>query len=59
VKAARELNISRCYLHRLLNQLNINDVPKEDEADEGEIPPEEGASPSGGNERVKIGSDVA
>jgi DNA-binding NtrC family response regulator len=24
--AARELGISRCYLHRLLNQLNINDV---------------------------------
>lgn len=26
LKAARELRISRCYLHRLLNQLNIHDV---------------------------------
>jgi DNA-binding NtrC family response regulator len=25
LKAARELGISRCYLHRLLNQLNIDD----------------------------------
>jgi hypothetical protein len=23
LKAARELGISRCYLHRLLNQLNV------------------------------------
>jgi DNA-binding NtrC family response regulator len=27
LKAARELGISRCYLHRLLNQLNIDDAP--------------------------------
>jgi len=26
LKAARELRISRCYLHRLLNQLNIHDL---------------------------------
>ncbi len=26
VKAARELSISRCYLHRLLNQLNITEA---------------------------------
>jgi hypothetical protein len=26
VKAARELGISRCYLHRLLNRLEIDDV---------------------------------
>jgi DNA-binding NtrC family response regulator len=26
LQAARELGISRCYLHRLLNQLEINDV---------------------------------
>ena len=25
LKAAQELQISRCYLHRLLNQLNIED----------------------------------
>jgi DNA-binding NtrC family response regulator len=31
--AARELGISRCYLHRLLNQLNINDVAVESEED--------------------------
>ena len=27
LKAARELGISRCYLHRLLNQLHIIDGP--------------------------------
>ncbi len=26
LQAARELGISRCYLHRLLNQLNINEA---------------------------------
>jgi DNA-binding NtrC family response regulator len=25
LKAAQELQISRCYLHRLINQLNIED----------------------------------
>jgi DNA-binding NtrC family response regulator len=25
LKAAQELQISRCYLHRLLNQLNVED----------------------------------
>jgi len=33
MKAARELRISRCYLHRLLNQLQIVDeVPADEEA---------------------------
>ena len=36
--AARELRISRCYLHRLLNQLQINDpVELEDASDVAEV----------------------
>lgn len=31
VKAARELSISRCYLHRLLNQLNITEETDDEE----------------------------
>jgi two-component system response regulator HydG len=31
LKAARELGISRCYLHRLLNQLNIENAAPESE----------------------------
>ena len=31
LKAARELGISRCYLHRLLNQLNITEFSLDDE----------------------------
>ena len=41
LKAARELGISRCYLHRLLNQLRITEVAvQEDFEDSGplEIP---------------------
>ena len=35
LRAARELRISRCYLHRLLNQLDIKDeVTAEDEVEE-------------------------
>jgi DNA-binding NtrC family response regulator len=34
LKAARELGISRCYLHRLLNQLNATDLVKFDDDDE-------------------------
>jgi DNA-binding NtrC family response regulator len=34
LKAARELGISRCYLHRLLNQLNITDLLRADDGDE-------------------------
>ncbi len=30
LKAAKELGISRCYLHRLLNQLNVVDGPEEE-----------------------------
>jgi DNA-binding NtrC family response regulator len=47
LKAAKELGISRCYLHRLLNQLNMVDGREEeldldtlsDDADEPAIPP--------------------
>ena len=33
-KAAQELGISRCYLHRLLNQLSLTDLHAVDESDE-------------------------
>ena len=39
LQAARELGISRCYLHRLLNQLNITEVVAEEEFEEA-TPPE-------------------
>jgi transcriptional regulator with PAS, ATPase and Fis domain len=36
LKAAKELGISRCYLHRLLNQLNMIEAPdEEDEVQDG------------------------
>ena len=41
LKAARELQISRCYLHRLLNQLNIEDdftIEEELAAEEEPVP---------------------
>ena len=41
LKAARELQISRCYLHRLLNQLNIEDdfsLEEELSAEEETVP---------------------
>jgi hypothetical protein len=34
LKAARELGISRCYLHRLLNQLNATDLLRPDDEEE-------------------------
>ena len=30
LKAAKELGISRCYLHRLLNQLNVAEAAEEE-----------------------------
>jgi Bacterial regulatory protein, Fis family len=30
LKAAKELGISRCYLHRLLNQLEVAEAPEEE-----------------------------
>src|SRR5207253_3503627 len=37
LQAARELGISRCYLHRLLNQLNVEDASSEAELQEKEV----------------------
>jgi len=42
LKAAKELGISRCYLHRLLNQLNVAEAAEE-EAELLEIEEEDGA----------------
>jgi len=36
LRAAKELGISRCYLHRLVNQLDIPGVKPEDDSDENE-----------------------
>jgi DNA-binding NtrC family response regulator len=38
LQAARKLGISRCYLHRLLNQLSIAPVTLEEDSDETESP---------------------
>ncbi len=37
LKAAKELGISRAYLHRLLNQLEVSDGRDEDREEEGEL----------------------
>jgi hypothetical protein len=34
LKAARELGISRCYLHRLLNQLKVSDEQTDEDYQE-------------------------
>src|SRR5205814_4524172 len=52
LKAARELGISRCYLHRLLNQLNIAGVKPDGDSEESES-----RRPSGvrvGNEELRM-----
>jgi two-component system response regulator HydG len=36
LRAAKELGISRCYLHRLLNQLNITEARQDDDSEVGE-----------------------
>jgi transcriptional regulator with PAS, ATPase and Fis domain len=56
LQAARELGISRCYLHRLLNQLNINEVvlgPMNEE-DFEETTPVEVSAASGGTRELRI-----
>ena len=56
LQAARELGISRCYLHRLLNQLNINDVvlgPMNEEDFEETMQVEVSAA-SGGTRELRI-----
>jgi DNA-binding NtrC family response regulator len=56
--AARELGISRCYLHRLLNQLNINEVVagpmNEGEEEFGETPAPEVPASRGGFRELRI-----
>jgi hypothetical protein len=58
LKAARELGISRCYLHRLLNQLNVveageaAEIKEEDELQERDVDilreePEPAMTPAG------------
>jgi hypothetical protein len=45
LQAARELGISRCYLHRLLNQLNIVEAAgSEEDAHAAEDAPRPGAT---------------
>ena len=54
VKAAKELEISRCYLHRLLNQLNITGSAPEEDSQETEA-----RRPSGvraGGEELRMGA---
>jgi transcriptional regulator with PAS, ATPase and Fis domain len=40
VRAAQELHISRCYLHRLLNQLNLTEGARAEAEEEKETPPQ-------------------
>ena len=57
LKAARELGISRCYLHRLLNQLEIADASVPEEFEEMmESPP---ALPIAGSDGLALRSRAA
>ncbi len=54
LRAAKELGISRCYLHRLVNQLDIPGVKPEDDSEENES-----RRPSGvraGTEELRMGA---
>jgi hypothetical protein len=42
LKAAKELGISRCYLHRLLNQLEEEDGSRDDVGGQEEVDVQEG-----------------
>ena len=56
LKAARELGISRCYLHRLLNQFEMNGAEAAAAFDEFEAElPETGFGP----EEITVGPKVA
>ena len=59
LRAAQELRISRCYLHRLLNQLNIKEDGNQGAGDEAEPQEDEtvGIAPRGG-EPLKIRSRI-
>jgi transcriptional regulator with PAS, ATPase and Fis domain len=50
LKAARELGISRCYLHRLLNQLNIVEVASDAQAADDALRPSAASSRNGSRE---------
>ena len=57
LKAAKELGISRCYLHRLLNQFKMNDLnPAPEFLDETETELEDG--PISRSEAVSVGSRI-
>jgi two-component system response regulator HydG len=56
LKAAKELRISRCYLHRLLNQLNITGVEPAEE-DEETMSREDSESRVGAEE-IRLGARV-
>ena len=56
LKAARELGISRCYLHRLLNQLKITGVAPEE--DHEETLSEEDTDAGVGAEELRLGIRV-
>jgi len=57
LQAARELGISRCYLHRLLNQLRITEVAVEE--DFGEATPQEIPLSRGRARELSVASRVA
>ena len=57
LRAAQELHISRCYLHRLLNQLNIRDEGSADAEERPRVA--ESARARREAESLKIGSQVA
>jgi hypothetical protein len=54
LKAARELRISRCYLHRLLNQLNIHDMELDPAARPAGITAEETAIAEAAHVRATV-----
>ena len=58
LKAARELGISRCYLHRLLNQFNLTDSETSDESLGEELKADGGESELAGG-RIAVGGRVA
>jgi transcriptional regulator with PAS, ATPase and Fis domain len=55
MKAARELRISRCYLHRLLNQLEIADAEAPVETHEESVRGSD-SSPHGAAPRCRVGA---
>jgi len=54
LRAAKELGISRCYLHRLVNQLDIPGVKPEDDSDENE--PRRPSGVRSGSEELRMGA---